>query len=296
MGAAGAFCGGRKIWFIPACALVLAVSFAAVGFAAETKSSDRLSELIKLVGLDTAFNHAAAGMKAGADQALANTSLNAADQEKVLSAWSAAADAAFAPETLRRDFLRAMDGELNKADLDVIVAFFRTPLGARMTALENARTAAGPDAPLRQAGELTAQLKSEPERAQVLKLMESSLRMAEIATDLAFNLGRATAIGMAAADEKTTTLPDEAIQVIDRALQKMRPAIAAQLKERVALSIAYTYREASIPELRQYLAFLTSPAGKKLYGTMLPALHGALIKAGGEFGHALMRELGKERA
>ena len=40
----------------------------------------------------------------------------------------------------------------------------------------------------------------------------------------------------------------------------------------------------------------TSPAGKKLYGTMLPALHGALIKAGGEFGHALMRELGKERA
>jgi hypothetical protein len=126
--------------------------------------------------------------------------------------------------------------------------------------------------------------------------MESSLRMAEISTDLVFNLGRAAAIGMAAADEKTTALPADAIQVLDSALQKMRPAMAAQVKEQVLLSLAYTYREASISELRQYLAFLTSPAGKKLYGTAVPALHKALVKAGEEFGHALMRELDKERA
>src|SRR5215471_7729074 len=85
MGAAGAFGGGRKIWFFPAFTLVLAVSFAAVGFAAETKSSDRLSELIKLVGLDTAFNHAAAGMKAGADRALANTSSTLPIRKKCLA-------------------------------------------------------------------------------------------------------------------------------------------------------------------------------------------------------------------
>jgi hypothetical protein len=100
---------------------------------------------------------------------------------------------------------------------------------------------------------------------------------------------------MAAADEKTAALPDEAIAAIDSALQKLRPVMTAQVKEQILLSLAYTYRDASLPELRQYLAFLTSAVGKKYYGAVVPAMNKVLVKAGGEFGHALMRELGKER-
>jgi hypothetical protein len=38
------------------------------------------------------------------------------------------------------------------------------------------------------------------------------------------------------------------------------------------LSLAFTYRDASIPELRQYLVFLTSPVGKRYYGAVAPAI------------------------
>ena len=291
-------CGGRKAWFIPAIVLAFTVGFAAVGFAAETKPSDRLPELIKLVGLDTAFDHMATTIKSGMKQPVAGMKNmeNAAYLEKVLAGVDPAADAAFAPDALQREFLRAMDGRLTNADLDAIFAFFKTPLGKKMTALENAKIKEGPDAALKKAGELGELLKREPERADVLKQLDAALRLTEISTDQMFNLGRAIAIGMAAADEKTTVLPDDAIQAIDAAMEKMRPALIAQLKQRLALSLTYTYREASVSEIRQYAAFLKSAAGKKLYGTVVPALSQVSAKAGAEFGHALMRELGKERA
>ena len=165
-----------------------------------------------------------------------------------------------------------------------------------MTAMEKAsQGAAASGELLKMAGELMEQLKKNPDRAEVLTRMDNSLRLSELGTDIAFNTGRAVAIGMAAADEKTAVLPDEAIGVIDSALEKIRPSMAAAMKQQILLSLAYTYREASIPELRQYLAFLTSPVGKRYYGATVPAMNEVLVKAGGEFGHALMRELGKER-
>src|SRR5262249_31400950 len=157
---------------------------------------------------------------------------------------------------------------------------------------ENARITAGAEAPMGKAGELLEELKNKPERAEILKLMESSLRLTESSTDRALNMARAAAIGMAAADESTTALPADVIEAIDSAMQQLRPALTAQLKERVSLSLAYTYRDASVSELRQYLAFLTSSAGKELYGAIVPAMNKVLVKAGGDFGHALMKELG----
>ena len=297
MGASRAFCRGRKVWFSPAIALIFAIGLVAVGSAAETKSSDRLSELIKLVGLDSAFEYMAPAMKANVKQAHPKSSENAAYWEKVLAGLDPAADAAFAPGTLQREFLLAMSDKLNKADLDIIFAFYKSPLGARMTALENARNTPDASAQIKEkAGELLQELKNKPERAEILKLLENSVRLTEFSAEMAFNIARATAIGMTAADEQTTALPPDVIGVIDSALQKMRPALTAQIRDQVWPSMAYTYREASISELRQYVAFLTSPPGKKLYGAITPAMNKALVKAGAEFGHALMRELGKERA
>jgi hypothetical protein len=212
-----------------------------------------------------------------------------------------AADNAFAPGALQRKFRLAMTGKLNNADLGSIFAFEKSPLGARMTALEKASQGADAQARIaKMAGELVERLKNEPERAEVLALVDSSLRFTEIATDISLNTSRAVAAGMAAggaaAGDKAAVLPDEEIRAIYSDFEKMRPATAVQVKEETLLLLAYTYREASIPELRQYLVFLTSPAGKRFYDAVMSAMNEVLLKAGKEFGHALMRELGKERA
>jgi hypothetical protein len=266
------------------------------GLAGQARSADRLQELMELTGLDQAFDQMGPGIKAGMNQTLPNAPMSANVREKVLAGMEVATDRAFAPGTLRREFRLAMEGKLAKADLDSIFAFHKSPLGARMTALEKASQGAAAQGQLAEmAQKLLERLKNEPERAKVLAQMDSSLRLTEMGTDIAFNTGRAVAVGMAAADEKTAALPDETITRIDSALEKMRPAIAGQLKEQMLLALAYTYREANIPDLRQYLVFLTSPAGKNYYSAVASAMNQVLIKAGGEFGHALMRELGKER-
>jgi hypothetical protein len=252
---------------------------------------------MKLSTLDTAFDHLGAHLKAGMRQSLPNSPLSAGEKEKLLAGLDPASGKAFAPETLKRELRRALEGKLTETDLDRILAFLKSPLGTRIAALTAASQTADARAQItKMAGELLEQLKNQPERAEVLALMDSSLRLSEFATDVAFNTSRAIAIGMAAADEKTIALPSEAIEAIDSALEKMRPAMTAQLKAKMVLTLAYTYREASVQELRQYLEFATSPVGKRYYQAVLPAMNKVLVKAGGEFGHALMIELGKERA
>jgi hypothetical protein len=287
----------RKAWFIPAIVLVFSVGLTAAGFSEDGRPAGRLPELVRLIGLDVCFNQIAPTLKSGLRQPLAaaRTSGNAGQLDKVLEAVDAAADAAFAAGTLQREFLRTMEGRLNDGDLDTIFTFYQAPLGKRMTALENAHVLEGPDAMIKKADELRDLVKREPERAELLQQLDASLRLTQTSTDQMFNLARAIAIGMAAVDDKTTALPAEAIQVIDTALEKMRPAMEAQIREMLVLARIYTYRDASIPELRDYVAFLKSPAGQKLYGAAIPALHQTQLKAGTEFGHALMRELGKER-
>jgi hypothetical protein len=251
---------------------------------------------MELSGLDKAFDEIAAGIKVGMEQATPDGSMSAALREKVLAGAGPAADAAFAPETMKREFRLAMEGKLAEADLDSIFAFYRSPLGARITALENASQEATVQRQIAEmAPKLLERLKNEPERAEVLALVDSSLRLTEMGADVAFNIGRAIAVGIVASGEKTAALPDQAIAAIDSEMQKVRPAMTAQMQEQILLTLAYTYRDVSIPELRQYLAFATSTAGKRFFDAAIPAMNAVLVKAGGEFGHALMRELGKER-
>jgi hypothetical protein len=252
---------------------------------------------MKLSTLDKYFDQFGDHVKLRMRQTLPDSPLGAAYKDKVLAGLGRAASEAFAPETLKREFRLALEGKVTEADLDSVLAFYKSPLGVRMKALEKASQTADAQATIaKMAGRLLERLKNEPERARVLTRIDGSLRLTELSTDTVFNLGRAMAIGMAATDAKTSALVPAAIEAIDSDMQKARPAMIAEVKVTLLPFMAYTYREATIGELRQYLVFASSPAGKRYYGAVEPALNQVLVKAGEEFGHALMRELGKEHA
>jgi hypothetical protein len=280
---------GTGIWFIPALIFVLIAALAA-----EAKPAEQLSELMKLSSLDMFFGQIGDHLKMRMKEALPSNPLGAARKDKIIAGLDRAADRAFAPETLKQEFLLALDGEVTEADLDSVLAFYKSPLGARMKAWEKESQTADARAKIvKMTRELLDQLKDQPERAEVLKLIDGSLRLTELSTDAAFNTDRATAIGVVAADEKTTALTSQAVESIDTDMQKTRPAMTAQMRVNTLRFMAYIYREATIEELRQYLEFAASPVGKRYYGAVAPAMNKVLFKAGEEFGYALMRELGK---
>jgi hypothetical protein len=274
---------------------ILALSASVIPLQAEQR--DKITEIMHVTGLDTCFDSFGPALTIGMKQNIGKLSGDTFYREKVLGALEPAAATAFAPEKLRSQLRALLAEKLNAADFGPIAAFYNGPIGARITAMENARNTPDAQAKMRaSASELAELLKKQPERAKVLMDLDSSLRLTENSVDLAFNIGRATAVGMAAANEKTTTLSGDAVAAIDSALEKVRPGMAEKMKPAVLLSLAYTYRDASIEDLRKYLKFLTSPVGKRFYDAVTPALSQVLVKAGDEFGHDLMKELGKERA
>jgi hypothetical protein len=287
-----------KAWFTVAAVLVLTLAFVAAG-SAQTKPTDRLSELAEISGASKSFDHMAAVLKPVLKQSLADMkgakgSPDSGYWEKVIAGLDPAIDAAFAAEAMRREYLRAMDGKLDVDEIDTVIAFMKSPLGARMVALEVAGVEADPDAAENKAAELMEELKSDPDRAEVLKLVERAIRLKEVWTDYAFNLGRALAIGLAAVNADMMLQPDD-IEIINQAVEEQRPAIAAEIEKSATAQLAYTYHDASVSELREYLAFLQSSAGQKFYAAEVAAVNQVLAKAGTDFGWALMRELGKER-
>ncbi len=283
----------RSIYRVLLSALVLLTASSIV----QAQQADKVGEIMKLTGLDTSLDRIGDGISESFKQGLDKLSVGSYHREKVLGAVDPAAGEAFEPGKLRQELRAAFEARLDKAYYAKILDFQRTPLGMRMTALENA--AHNPEGHKKMqaaAGELSALLKRQPERAKVLNALEKSLGLANNAADQAFYMNRAIAIGMLAADEKTASLSADALGDIDAVLEKLRPAIVAQMKQATWLSLAYTYRDASVAELRQYVRYLSSPAGKRLYEAGRAAMNEVLIRASGNFGHALMKELGKERA
>jgi hypothetical protein len=294
----------RKTWLTAAAALVFAIALAVAGFA-QTKPADRLPELMEVSGVNKGFDHAAAVLKVYMRKSLADMKESVKDSvspdywDKIIAGVDPAIEAAFTAKAVRGEFLRAMAGKLGDDDVDAIIAFDTSPFGARMIAMELASFEKDlaaiekePDALPKKAAELMEELKNDPERAEVLTEMERSLRAAEVWTDQTFNLGRALSIGLAAANADMMLSPDD-IDAIDQQLAEQRPALAAEYKKNAVGLLAFIYHEASVSDLRDYLVFLKSPVGQKLFGAVLPAVKQVYVKAGNDFGWALMRELGK---
>jgi hypothetical protein len=272
-------------------AAALGVAVALAAGPAQTKPADRLPELVEVSGLNKAFDGAAAALKEFARKALKGFA-SSAFHDRIVAGIDPAIDAAFAAAALRGEFLRVIDGELDDDDIDIIMAFDRSPFGARMIAMEIAAIEREPDAVAKMAEELKEELKNDPERAEVLTQMEHSLQAAEVWTDQTFNVGRALFIGLASVNADMMLSPDD-IETIDQRLAEQRPAVAADFRRNAVSLMAYIYHDASVSDLRDYLAFLNSPTGRKYYAVMVPAMKQVYIQAGNEFGWALMRELGK---
>lgn len=290
--------GRRTAWLVPVLVLVFTIGFSAAGLTAEKQPVERLPEIVRLLGYEVFFEHAVDALK-NAVGTLKKDKSQSDLQKRVIAAWAPAADVAFAPEALRRAFLNEMEGKLSGDDLDQIFAFYKSPLGVLMNALETADGAKDildPDAQKKNAWRLRVQLQDDPDRARILRLLERSMAVTESDNDLAVGTTRAMMIGIAAAafDENTTALPAETIHAVDAEVDKMR--LTTKSRMQAVLELAYRYRQASTSELRQYLAFVTTPAGKKLHSAADSAVNQAMIRAGGEFGQALMKARGKEKS
>jgi hypothetical protein len=165
----------------------------------------------------------------------------------------------WAPEplfaALREDFGRRVDAR----HLDAMAAWFRAPLGRKVTALEIAGSE--PEAAARVAA-FAAALKTVPAsaaRRDLVARLDWVSGTTDVSTDVALSIAGSVARATAATSPGVRrTAPG----VIERRVEEMRSQVGAGLTGNVTTQMLYVYSPVSDDELNQYVDFLASPAGR----------------------------------
>jgi hypothetical protein len=213
--------------------------------------------------------------------------------EKVKEALSAAAEGAFDADKMEIAIETRMDGQLQPADLSNLAAFFASPLGKRVTALEI--RASDPQSAERKKTEgprILAELQAgDPARLALYRKIIDDISAVDMAEAIALNMGYAMVSGMLAAAGQP--LSDEQIMAL---VHKQAANFREKAEKGIMEGSAFTYRDLSLEDLRLYEAFLASPAGSHYYDRMQTALGAVMADEARSLGQRFFVALGYRKA
>jgi hypothetical protein len=182
--------------------------------------------------------------------------------EQQLAAVSAAAVRGFRIDVFEAPALKAMADNLDLVAVNKIETFLTSDLGKRMVAADVAEAELG-EANIDKVmnGEIT--VPSTPKRDLIFDKLERATRSAESTVQIFLEMGQAVAVGTAIGSGM------DPVPVGERA-NKSGEASRAGLEENMRVPMrrfmAYGYRDLSDSDLKQLLAFLESPPGKRYVG------------------------------
>lgn len=246
--------------------------------------------LVVLTGLDRAMEEVATGL-AGEGARIVAQGDEMGDKEQFKDAWVQAAHEAFTPGKLKESLARRIDGKLTPAELFKVEDFYKGKLGRAMVAREiDASTTKSQQDMMTSAERIMRALATQPKRIAALESLSRAIRLKEVSTGIALNMMRAVMIGMAAANTDKLKMP---MDVIEEQVEAHRQSASQEMEAVTALSMTYTYRSASLDDLKAYERFLRSPAGRHYNDVAMSGLDAVLSEGGLAFGNALVKFLNR---
>lgn len=254
---------------------LFAMLLALLPVAVNAKADDmRLREMMIAIGADVWIESFASGLMDPPD---ADGSVPADP------GWQIAAQENFRHEEIFDEMIAAMDGSFSAQELDGIMGFLTSDLGALVTAMEveaqNPDIADGVDMAAPQIVEELA--RSAPDRLDAYRDMLDAIGAVDSGVTTALNLNFAILSGMSATGRGTAQLSEGDILTL---LAGQEPRIRKQVETGSLENAAFTYRDLSDADLEAYRDFLTSDLGRKLYATMNAAADAVMIKRARAFG------------
>jgi hypothetical protein len=213
--------------------------------------------------------------------------------ERLAESWAIATEDGFNADRLAAAAEAQMAGKFTDAELRELYAYFSSPLGRKVAALEIAE--AGSDYTEAREAEgdriWSDMAAKDPERLALYNRMIDGLDAVDFAEVLALNMAYGMMTGLFA--EAGVPVTSEATL----ALIKSATADLRQSAEKgVRASVALTYRDLPNDELEKHVAFLETPAGARYYEVSLQAFDHVLSKEARDFGNSLFEALGMRKA
>lgn len=265
---------GKIFRMIPVCLVLLS------GPAALAAEPSRGEAMLRLLGFDAAISSFVEEVKS------TDTGLESDDPE-FDAARDAIAERIFRPDVLFAAVAARVDDKFDDAEYDALEAYFSQGVGLRVTEAE--KYAQSPENDAERAEKTPAiiedLLANNPERLDQIEQMIEAMDVVGSGTAMAMNLGYAMISGMASTGKMPGGLTDDQILMM---LNARRDQIEAEVFNNTVLSAAFTYRDISNADMADYLGFLQSDLGRKLYSVMESAQVDVLTAASRKYGHDLM--------
>ena len=243
--------GSHRMW---GTALVL---LAMQGAAVAAIGADAAQELTKKSGLWIQLDSLGAQVRGGMSAAMAKNPGKLSDAQK--TRMLDCTQAAYAADGLRAPAVDAVAGTLQPADVAPLLAWYDSPLGHKISALEESSGAQVPDPQerLRRGAESLAG--ASEARKTALQSILTETHSVEIMADTLIEMALAVQQGLASADPAAS---GATIAELKANLTSRRPQLIQHYTQISLAAYAFTYAALSDDELAKYAVHLGTPAAK----------------------------------
>jgi len=278
----------KAICFAPYAAALCIGLAAQPALAQSQEALDTAQLLVVRSGLAVQLRGVVAQMKSGME-----SQRGKASDELVLKLVEAAEEA-FRPELLQDAIARDIARRLQVEDMKAALAWLETDLGRRITLAEEVASNTDDEAIAR----YMQGLKEKRPTAARVSLINDIIE-ATYAEDLALRSMKAMALGVALGMD--STLPRERRLGMARIEKEVNAALPKEklkqeLRATMAANCLYAYRELRDDDLRRYIEFLRSPAGKRYSDEMTQAFMDELVRASVRLGQLVDQKTVKQPA
>jgi hypothetical protein len=238
--------------------------------------------LMRSSGLWDQLGSTAAGAHAGIEAGAAGQrpAIDAEELKRLL----AAADAAFAAETLRGSVRRTLAERLKPDQVRVLDGWLKSALGKRITKLEVEATAPDRDSDRTIRAGVARLAAASGERRKLIDQVVTASRAAEAITNMTIHVAVAVQRGMA---QVRPDQPAPPVSELHEAMAGQRAQFLQVYTGMTTALFAEMYATLSDAELGEYLDFLRGEAGRQFTEASMVAVERALVDAAERLGNRL---------
>jgi Uncharacterized protein conserved in bacteria (DUF2059) len=196
---------------------------------------------------------------------------------------AAMADREFAPATLRASIVATAAERLTAERVIALEAWYDSALGKRFMALEEAAAKADAAAAMQAGAAILAKLPAQ--RAEQLKALVEATRAAEFVADLSIDMAVAAAYATSIATSRNET---PTIKNLRESAMKERTQVVQAMNNILLNAYTKTYEKVDDEDLKAYVEFMRSAAGKQFTETIIVAFNRAIMASATALGKAIV--------
>ena len=242
------------------------------GPAAADELDTRIAELMVRSGIDKQMNSYPANVRVGMEQGRAQSPLSDAQYQLLMNSVSKAYD----PAVMKQTMARRLRKELSLADVDGALDWLSSPLGRRVTLLEEEHST--PEAYQAMQAWLQGLKEPPPEaRMALIRRFDEAVGI----TEFTVTSIKHSQLAMVAALTATQPAAKQraAFDNVTEMFEQRRDELLRSVATTTLPHMFYIYRSLSDADLQRYIAYAGSPVGKRYHAASKAALDDAIVRA-----------------